>query len=301
MWKSTSEPSCRANIYIDRHTNARARTSTTTSGSTSDHKDCRVTGSHSKSSKQLLRNHNKQISAMPRFRNMCSAIFKGKKVDDSQSSNARTPLPKPPTDRRAAPTTQLDKPKDEGNVRKGDKLPTDTTTEAKKQNAEPPRFPLDGFWSSTATTHDVGLAEARKKYQESVEKLAGMLRGRKDPKFMPDVQAYYASGQAQALQIPEFTAVTNSIQGSREQQVQRWYTQVGHDIAVTFPAVKVVLGLTGTIAEYASFAPVKITANGLGTVFDVSYTYSCHLILPKLIVQACYEKTRGNRRSRKDS
>ena len=131
---------------------------------------------------------------MPRFRNICRAIFKGKKVDDSQSSSARTSSPKPPTDRCAAPTTQLDKPKDEGNIRKGDKLSPDTTTEAEKQIAEPPRFPLDSFWSSTAITHDVRLAKAREKYQESVEKLAGVLRERKDPKSMPDIQAYYASG-----------------------------------------------------------------------------------------------------------
>ena len=223
--------------------------------------------------------------------NKLKHIFKGAKVDDSQNSSARTPSSKPPTDRRAAPTTQADKPKDEGDIRKGDKLSPDTATEAKKQNAELARFPLDRFWSSTATIHDAELVKAREKYQESVEKLAGVLRERKDPKFTPDVQAYYASGQAEALEIPEFAAVTNSVQDSREQQAQRWYTQVGHAIAGAYPAVKVVLGLTGTVAEHAGFAPVKITANGLGTVFDVSYTYSCHLILLKLIIQACYEST----------
>ena len=199
---------------------------------------------------------------MPRLRKMFNNIFKGKKADDSQSSSARTPSPKPSTDRRATPTTQPDMPKSEGDVRKGDKLSPDTTTEAKKQNAELPRFQLDGFWKSTATIHDAELVEAREKYQESVEKLEGVLSKRKE---------FCASGQAS--EIPDFAAVTNSVQASREQQVQRWPTKVGHAMARAYPAIKVVLGLTGTIAEHASFAPVKITANGLGTVFDVSYTY----------------------------
>ena len=185
--------------------------------------------------------------------------------------------------------------------KKGNELSPDTTTETKKQNAELPRFQLDYFWKSTATIHDAELIQAQEKYQESVEKLAGVLRERNDPKFMPDVQAFYASGHAQASETPGFAAVTNSVQASREQQVQRWDTKVGHAIARAYPTIKVVLNLTGAIAEHASFAPVKITANGLGTVFDVSYTYSCHLILPKLIVQACYQKPQANRRSRNDS
>lgn len=228
-------------------------------------------------------------------------MSKEEKIDGSQRGSARTPSPQPPTGHRPAPTTQPDMPKDEDDVRKGDKLSPDTTTEAEKQNEELNRFPLDKFWSSTAKSPDAELVKARDKYQESVEKLAGVLIKRNDPNFTPDVQAYHASGQAQALEIPDFAAVTNSVQDSREQQVQKRSTRVGHAIASAYPAIKVVLGLTGTVAENAGFAPVKITANGLGTVFDVSYTYGCLFDFARLIVQACYESTRRNRTSRNDS
>lgn len=138
--------------------------------------------------------------------------------------------------------------------------------EETSSNADHVALPAIDFKRQNASAD---LLRAQDDLHAALEKLETALQEANRPSslFKPKVDS---DGSRPRQQITSFTEMAKVLQASHEDAEESISTKVGHFMLAIYPVSKLVLGLTGSAASNAGFAPLQITANGLAQVLEVS-------------------------------
>ena len=128
---------------------------------------------------------------------------------------------------------------------------------------------LEPFFDTAAVSSE--LTVARQDLQDAMEKLGTVLQKAGRPsKSSSYSQKLHDVLKGQPVSSASFADITKALKTSHNEQDKSITSKVGSFIYRFYPVSKLVLGLTGTVASNAGFAPLQITANGIAQILEVS-------------------------------